>query len=312
MKITSKQITKVALLTGVLSGIFTSNALATDYTVKSGDSLWKISREYNTTVNTLKQLNGLNSDTIYVGQILQVSKDNLNNTDNSTVVHTVKSGDTLWQISRAYQTTISNIKSLNNLNSDMIYVGQKLKILTVKEEQNSTNIPKTHTVKSGDTLWGISKKYNINQSDIKKWNNLTSDTLYVGWVLQLDNSKENKVFNADAIISTAKQYIGSPYKWGGNTPTGFDCSGYLNYIFNQHHIFLPRTVEDIYKVGQYVSSPQKGDIVFFETYKAGPSHAGIYLGDNKFIHASTSKGVTISDMTTSYWESRYLGAKRYR
>ncbi|CAH0346410.1 peptidoglycan-binding protein [Bacillus sp. CECT 9360] len=113
------------------------------------------------------------------------------------------------------------------------------------------------------------------------------------------------------IVSTAKKYQSSPYKWGGTTPKGFDCSGYINYVFKQSaNISLPRTVSDIYKKGVRVSSPQVGDLVFFETYKKGASHAGIYIGNRQFIHSSSSNGVTVSSLNNSYWSPRYLGAKR--
>ena len=117
--------------------------------------------------------------------------------------------------------------------------------------------------------------------------------------------------NTDKVISKAKSLMGTPYKWGGTTPSGFDCSGYLQYVYKESvGVDIPRTVEDIYKAGENVSEPQVGDLVFFETYKEGPSHAGIYLGDGKFINASSSKGVTISDKNSSYWKERYIGAKR--
>ncbi|MCM3004265.1 C40 family peptidase [Priestia koreensis] len=116
--------------------------------------------------------------------------------------------------------------------------------------------------------------------------------------------------SADELINEAKKYSGISYKWGGESPSGFDCSGFLVYVFNKAlGQDLPRTVADIHKQGTSVSEPQRGDIVFFETYKAGPSHAGIYLGDNKFIHASSSKGISVADLTSSYWSPRYLGAK---
>ncbi|MBM7649231.1 cell wall-associated NlpC family hydrolase [Bacillus ectoiniformans] len=118
--------------------------------------------------------------------------------------------------------------------------------------------------------------------------------------------------NASGLISKAKSYQGVPYKWGGTTPSGFDCSGFLNYVFNQSsQVQLPRTVEGIYAKGSKVAAPKTGDLVFFETYKPGASHAGIYLGNNQFIHASSSKGVTISSVKDSYWSKRYLGAKSY-
>ncbi|MEK6454422.1 C40 family peptidase [Caldifermentibacillus hisashii] len=116
---------------------------------------------------------------------------------------------------------------------------------------------------------------------------------------------------ADLIIAEGKKYIGTPYVWGGSTPQGFDCSGFLSYVFARNGKSLPRTVETIWNAGQPVSTLQKGDLVFFETYKTGPSHAGIYLGNRQFLHAGSSTGVTISSLDNSYWSPRYLGAKRY-
>ncbi|MGG1573500.1 C40 family peptidase [Fictibacillus sp. NRS-1165] len=116
--------------------------------------------------------------------------------------------------------------------------------------------------------------------------------------------------NTSGFIPTAKKYIGVPYVWGGETPKGFDCSGYLNYVYlKSSNIDLPRTVAGIYLKGTKVNAPKVGDLVFFETYKPGASHAGIYIGNNEFIHSSSSRGVSISSMKNPYWAPRYLGAK---
>ena len=117
---------------------------------------------------------------------------------------------------------------------------------------------------------------------------------------------------ANEIIATAKKYIGVPYVWGGSTPNGFDCSGYVQYVFNAHGISLPRTSKQQYSVGTWVSksSLKPGDLVFFNTEGNGISHLGIYIGNNQFIHASSSKGVIISSLSNTYWAPRYYGAKR--
>lgn len=118
---------------------------------------------------------------------------------------------------------------------------------------------------------------------------------------------------AQKIIATAKEYIGVPYVWGGTSPSGFDCSGLVYYVFRQHGISLNRTAATQYQHGVYVSKSnlQPGDLVFFQnTYKTGISHVGIYIGDGQFIHASSSSGVIISALSNSYWASHYYGARR--
>jgi cell wall-associated NlpC family hydrolase len=108
----------------------------------------------------------------------------------------------------------------------------------------------------------------------------------------------------------AMRFIGTPYVFGGTTPSGFDCSGYVQYVFAMFGVHLPRTADVQYYAGhQTVGGIRTGDLVFFQTYLPGPSHVGIYMGKGKFIHSS-SHGVMISRLADSYWASRYLGAKR--
>ena len=122
-----------------------------------------------------------------------------------------------------------------------------------------------------------------------------------------------RALKTDMVIRTAKGYLGVPYVWGGTSPSGFDCSGFTHYVMLKNEIAIPRTAADQYKKGTSVSksSLKPGDFVFFETYKAGASHVGIYLGNDQFIHASTSAGkIIISNLSNSYYSSHYIGAKR--
>lgn len=113
-----------------------------------------------------------------------------------------------------------------------------------------------------------------------------------------------------SLTRSAMRFIGTPYVFGGTSPSGFDCSGYVQHVFGMHGIAVPRTADAQYYAGhRTVGGMVAGDLVFFQTYLPGPSHVGIYLGRGKFIHAS-GHGVMISSLGNSYWAARYLGAKR--
>ena len=116
------------------------------------------------------------------------------------------------------------------------------------------------------------------------------------------------------VVNSAKSYIGVPYVFGGTTPKGFDCSGFIRYVLGKVGIDLPRTSSDQYNTGKSVSKAdlQPGDLVFFEkTYnKAGVTHSGIYIGNNNFISATSSKGIKIDSLSSTYWGPKYYGAKR--
>lgn len=134
-----------------------------------------------------------------------------------------------------------------------------------------------------------------------------------GQNVKLNNLKKVQTPNSiHAILAEADKYRGVPYVFGGTTPSGFDCSGYVKYVFAKQGISLPRLADEQYNVGVEVSRAnlKAGDLVFFETYEPGPSHSGIYIGNGKFISATSSRGVAVADLDTGYWGERYIGAKR--
>lgn len=264
--------------------------------------------------------------------------------------YTVQKGDTLSKIAHNHQVTIEDIMKWNNLSKDTIFVAQKLEIQkqeTTEGKKPSTPSPSvkptasSHTVAKGDTLSKIAKQYNVTIKDLRDLNKLESDTIYIGQVLKItsatgkpdsnpihnnitsdagtpsNETAKDPTANGQAIykktVEVANTLVGTPYLYGGNTPVGLDCSGFIFYAFNQGGLKIARASSEGYYNGNttHVENPVPGDLVFFEnTYKEGISHMGIYLGDNKFIHAGTD-GVEISDVTYLYWSSKLIGYKRF-
>ncbi len=115
------------------------------------------------------------------------------------------------------------------------------------------------------------------------------------------------------IASFAQSFLGVPYAWGGAGVGGFDCSGFIYYVYGQYNISLPRVADEQYNVGRNVrlADIEPGDLVFYSTYAPGPSHVGIYVGNGYFIHASSGAGqVTVTAMSKPYYQARFLGAYR--
>ena len=146
------------------------------YTVKSGDSLYKIAQTYNTTVNELVNLNNLTTTSLSVGQVLRLP--NVGTTTTNT--YTVKSGDSLYKIAQAYNTTVNELVNLNNLTTTSLSIGQVLRLPNV-----GTTTTNTYTVKSGDSLYKIAQIYNTTVSELMRLNNLGTTTLSIGQVLKL-------------------------------------------------------------------------------------------------------------------------------
>jgi cell wall-associated NlpC family hydrolase len=116
---------------------------------------------------------------------------------------------------------------------------------------------------------------------------------------------------ASNLTRNAMRFLGVRYSFGGTSPTGFDCSGYTQHVFAMIGVRLPRMADAQFYAGKsFAGEPKLGDLVFFHTYAPGVSHVGISLGGDKFVHASSSHGVMVSSLHDSYWNVRYLGAKR--
>lgn len=167
------------------------------YTVKKGDNLYSIAQKFNTSVNTLKEINNLGNNTLSIGQQLLIPSNN----SNSENYYIVVSGDNLYSIARKYNTTVSEIMNLNNLTSANLKIGQKIMIPDTSINDKSNY----YEVKSGDTLYTIASKNNTSVSELKKLNNLDSNLLTIGQKILLPSSNLYVVQKGDSLYSIAKK-----------------------------------------------------------------------------------------------------------
>jgi peptidoglycan lytic transglycosylase D len=175
----------------------TNKKNAQTYTVKSGDNLAGIAETYDVTIADLKDWNNLESDKILIGQKLTIYSDKKINISSSkkATTYTVKSGDNLTLIADKFEVKVADIKDWNELESDVIYEGQVLKLYPPKSDKKETKTDKkakTYTVKSGDNLSDIAEKFDVTVKEIKDWNDLDGDTIYEGQVLKLYSEKTTK------------------------------------------------------------------------------------------------------------------------
>ena len=174
------------------------------YTVKKGDSLWKIANKYNTTVEKLKSANNLKTNTLSVGQKLVIPSISVSPEVSDTYI--VQKGDSLWSIANKFNMTVSELKNLNNLTNNLLSIGQVLKI-----KDSSNNGKTTYTVQKGDSLWVIANKYGITTEKLKSYNNLKSNLLSIGQVLKIPQGKTSTeniytVKKGDSLWTIANRY----------------------------------------------------------------------------------------------------------
>jgi len=224
---------------------------------------------------------------------------------------------------------------LNNINhSKRLKIGRQL---VVKRAG-----PKTYTVKKGDNIGKVAKRFSITPDEIMDLNELDSENLKQGQHLLLEDRDEpadtkapaatlpeasvsdsiaaaaastelNSLGMKERLILFAKKMLNIPYRFGGSSFIGIDCSGYVQKVYSFLNFPLPRTAREQFSIGEPVSKEDLsiGDLVFFRTYASFPSHVGIYLGNDLFIHASSrGRKVTIDSLETPYYFKRFIGAKR--
>jgi LysM repeat protein len=293
-------------MAAVIALTTSSFAGTVSHKVRKGDNLYYLSKRYGTTVDAIVKASGLNSIRLDIGQMLTIpardgfvpgktgataasgtakaSAKQITLEPGTTLdTYRVRRGDNLWQIARRHGMSVGELKEINGLATSRLDIGQRLRIV-VPDEQEPEPIWAGDEIPSEEALGGESTA---------------------------DAEIPEKV---ERLVLTAKKMLNTPYRWGGNSlKRGVDCSAYVQKVFGYMDIALPRTAREQFLVGSSIDRGELvvGDLVFFKTYARFPSHVGIYLGENLFIHASRRSGrVVIDSLETPYYTKRFIGGKR--
>ncbi len=280
------------------------------YGIKGGDSMSLIAHRFGLSLKTLASANIVKNGTIYEGDILGIPLKR----SSIAEFHKVSEGETLWSIAQRYGTSVENIMKLNRMKNDMLFVSEKI---VVRRNRESGSRFVVFKVGPDDTPSEISESFGVNLADIERLNAYNPGWREPGSHIVVDTFQYRYSERIrESIIETARAYLGSPYKYGGNsTETGIDCSAYVKKVFSRFGVNLPRTVRTMHKhaKGLWINKDylEKGDLVFFETDRPFPSHIGIYIDKGDFIHASSAQGkVVVSNLGEPYYVKTYIGAKR--
>jgi LysM repeat protein len=267
----------------------------------------------------------------------------------ANITHKVKSGDTLYAIAKKYQVSVDKLKSLNSLSSNKLKLGQALVIkkegvvvpvvrsgpeVDVSVGENDGEFIE-YRPKKGDTLDKIASKFNIDKEDILESNNITGKKLpkiiLIPKIIEVDDSEEFVELSSKTLrpwrsndekymlVKVAKGFMGAPYKYGGETVRGLDCSAFVKKIYDIFDVQLPRSAREQFKIGHKITKDELavGDLVFFKTkrYIKYPTHVGIYIGDDNFIHSSSNRsklGVKIDALSSNFYSKTFIGATRVK
>ena len=294
------------------------DARAVQHTVKEGETLYKIAKAYKVSVKQLKKTNKLHGQLIHQGDVLTIPTkpnnitstikvDDTNKSTRDLTTYIVEGGENLYRISLKFNVSISELKKINNLSGSNIKIGQALLVPKVENEEELSDAIEYATGEiDAVEMNGV---MGLKEVVVKEEGSLSDNQLS-----ESGEAKTTEIAEEDggtSIIKVAMDYLGVPYKFGGSSLRGIDCSAYVQRVFRYFSIDLPRTAREQFKAGVKISKRELriGDLLFFKTYARYPSHVGIYIGEGKMIHASSrSKKVTISSINDPYYVRRYIGA----
>jgi cell wall-associated NlpC family hydrolase len=217
--------------------------------------------------------------------------------------HVVRKGDTLGKIARAHHVSVATIQAANGLEGTHLSVGMKLSLVDPQEATLHTGTWKPPTEAELTELAQAVKSADTASPAVAASPEVAASP---------DASKANESIK-DRLLRVAQRMLAVPYRFGGTTLWGLDCSGFVQKTFAFLNLDLPRSAREQFREGAKVAKADlsPGDLVFFRTYAKYPSHVGIYLGDNRFVHASSrERKVTVESLDTPYYVKRYIGAKR--
>lgn len=281
------------------------------HVVRKSESLQSIARKYHVTANELKSVNNLTGTHISKGARLIIPSHAASKGKKTKVAeksqYKVVKGDSLPRIAKKTGVKMSDIRRLNGLKGNKIKVGQMLAL------RDSTQVVEDapHYTTVANRLELINQDLLNEQEFSDSLAELTD--IEVDRPVDLAKTIEDSGSGINKLKKTAYSFLGARYRFGGNSRNALDCSSFVQQVFREQKVSLPRTAREQFYVGSEVvrGDLRKGDLVFFQTYANFPSHVGIYLGNRKMIHASSrDHRVVISSMDTPYYISRFLGARR--
>jgi peptidoglycan endopeptidase LytE len=307
---------------GVLfaSLLVTAGGLAKEtYRVQSGDTLYSIAGKAGVDIAALKAANKLKDSSLKLNQILIIPAPKNQKLAKASpaapraTYYTVRQKDTLAGISRKTGLSVSELRALNGLSGNALKIGQRLVLINEKHPPSRTARTINAAVYSRNALHPEPEEEEEPDSGLfnqKAWDEIerqkeASAALLGKWT----NHDEPKL-----LVKVAMGFLGAPYRLGGSSVTGIDCSGFVKKIYNLFNIDLPRTAMEQSLVGMRVSRDElsEGDLLFFGT-KRTIGHVGIYVGNNEFVHASSRKrGVRVDNLDTPYFDKRFVRAVRLK